>query len=444
MNIGFIIAGIIFLFNPVVNVVDILPDIIGYILIMYGMYKFTDMVNSVSGLDKNLLWLCLLSLFKVIVAVITLFIDDKGIILLVVFVDSVFETLLFIVAFNKIFKIFNDLGIYYNSKTVDIKISEVKTITYIFAIAKSILTFIPELRYLSTSDYNIVIHSYDKYSLSDFNLIFLILNISVVSIIGLIWLFYIINYFKRIYDDKDFIAKLSDSYNVTVLPNNNIFLARRLGIAVILLIVGSVFLLDINLDGIDYIPDFISAVLIISVLLIIKNDIPHNKILYKLSWTYIPVSLFNWVFQYLYAVNYFNSIAFTKELSVFILFLSAIIINAASSLILMLLFLNLSKYYIYAINNFIGIVYEKHFVKLINLEEEKREKLLNDEKLVKILSVCVAASKILQIISLQLFGWYWLIHLTIEIVWLIKIIIFLNSLNDDIQFKYNPVSFEGQ
>ena len=42
MGIRSIIAGMIFLFNPFISVYDILPDFIGYMFIIYGLYKIAD------------------------------------------------------------------------------------------------------------------------------------------------------------------------------------------------------------------------------------------------------------------------------------------------------------------------------------------------------------------------------------------------------------------
>ena len=43
MNIGYLIAGCIFLFNPTVNLIDVLPDVIGYLLILKGLDKLSDL-----------------------------------------------------------------------------------------------------------------------------------------------------------------------------------------------------------------------------------------------------------------------------------------------------------------------------------------------------------------------------------------------------------------
>ena len=49
MNIGYLIAGWIFLFNPTVNMIDVLPDVIGYILILKGLSKLADLDGKISA-----------------------------------------------------------------------------------------------------------------------------------------------------------------------------------------------------------------------------------------------------------------------------------------------------------------------------------------------------------------------------------------------------------
>lgn len=43
MNIGYLIAGCVFLLNPTVNLIDVLPDVIGYLLILKGLDKLSDL-----------------------------------------------------------------------------------------------------------------------------------------------------------------------------------------------------------------------------------------------------------------------------------------------------------------------------------------------------------------------------------------------------------------
>ena len=49
MNIGYIMAGCLFLFNPTVNLIDVLPDVIGYLLILKGLYKLADLNGKIKA-----------------------------------------------------------------------------------------------------------------------------------------------------------------------------------------------------------------------------------------------------------------------------------------------------------------------------------------------------------------------------------------------------------
>ena len=47
MGIGLIFIGCCFLFNPVISLVDVLPDFFGMILILRGMSKIADLNNHI-------------------------------------------------------------------------------------------------------------------------------------------------------------------------------------------------------------------------------------------------------------------------------------------------------------------------------------------------------------------------------------------------------------
>ena len=45
MKIGYMIVGCIFLFNPFINIIDILPDFIGYLFIMRALTELSDLLE---------------------------------------------------------------------------------------------------------------------------------------------------------------------------------------------------------------------------------------------------------------------------------------------------------------------------------------------------------------------------------------------------------------
>ena len=64
MKFGAIIAGLIFLFNPNVNLIDVLPDAIGFGLILYGITPFSHIQMRVQDAAKSLRMLTIIELIK--------------------------------------------------------------------------------------------------------------------------------------------------------------------------------------------------------------------------------------------------------------------------------------------------------------------------------------------------------------------------------------------
>ena len=64
MSIFLIVTGLIFLLNPCVMMIDVLPDFIGAILIMIGIRKVAFISESCEKLNDRLWVVMLLSLLK--------------------------------------------------------------------------------------------------------------------------------------------------------------------------------------------------------------------------------------------------------------------------------------------------------------------------------------------------------------------------------------------
>lgn len=103
INIGYIIAGVVFLWNPSVSMVDVLPDVIGYLLILKGLYKLSDLERNLLSARKkfkNAAWLSLGKLFAM--ALIPIF--DAMWYLILAFSFGVLELVWLIPAFVELFE----------------------------------------------------------------------------------------------------------------------------------------------------------------------------------------------------------------------------------------------------------------------------------------------------------------------------------------------------
>ena len=61
MNLGYLLLGLVFLFNPNINVIDVLPDVIGCLFILKGLSKLSDLNRHIASAkqtsEATMLWM---------------------------------------------------------------------------------------------------------------------------------------------------------------------------------------------------------------------------------------------------------------------------------------------------------------------------------------------------------------------------------------------------
>lgn len=154
MSFYLICIGFIFLLNPCVNAVDVLPDFVGALLIFCGSVKLSNISESVENTIGKLWGLFAVGLLRVIGAVLYANLDGsfKA---LVTFSLSIGEAMLIPVIFSGILGGLENLKIRYGTvfSTADGKkdayrkydISKLKTPLTVYTIVRLILSFLPEM-----------------------------------------------------------------------------------------------------------------------------------------------------------------------------------------------------------------------------------------------------------------------------------------------------------
>ena len=59
-------AGLCFLWNPLVNVIDLLPDCVGWLLLAASLTRFSYLREEISDIQKKTWILCLISVCKLL------------------------------------------------------------------------------------------------------------------------------------------------------------------------------------------------------------------------------------------------------------------------------------------------------------------------------------------------------------------------------------------
>ncbi len=267
---GKLIAAFVFLFNPNANLIDILPDAIGYLLLLLAIRNAQDIFphfdEAYSGFSR-LFWVSLAKIpaLYLMMSIVNLNNYERAIITVFAFSFAVLELLFALPAFRALFSAFSHLGekegllpllAAGRSKR---GLEGLERITYIFLIAKSVLSFLPELSLLSVFETlgEVQIGAVNP---AKFYPLFLLIGILAGLGFGIIWLYYAIGYVNDVRKStvlKAFLEEKAETVSGTVQTASQ----RRMRLCALYLIIAALVLaFDLILDGRNYLPDVYSAI----------------------------------------------------------------------------------------------------------------------------------------------------------------------------------------
>jgi len=297
--IGIAIACI-FIFNPNISVIDILPDFIGYIILTLCVSRLAD-INEVLEEARiafnRMIWIDLgkiIAIFWIFGMNVTS--EYTSSLMLWSFVFCVIEILFAAPAFSKVFAGLMQIGDYYPNEAIlrrknrlfskepraKNETERVRSFTMAFIYIKAILCFLPELADITNL-------SYDEFSTGTVDLYQFIgllrfFAFVPVLIIGIVWLVKMIRYFVSLSKDTVFVGALSETYSTKILSKKGSFVKRGVQASFLILIIASVLTVDLRLtvedtlylNKINFIPDIIPAILFLVFFAVIKKYSQRN------------------------------------------------------------------------------------------------------------------------------------------------------------------------
>ncbi len=295
-------VAFLFLFNPNVAVIDLLPDAIGYLLICAALFRLSDMNGALSEAHKLFGRMVAVDIAKLLSVFMIFGLSYGGeqstLLLLISFAFGVIELFLLIPAYNNLFTGFLQLGYKYDNNSImgspngghakKNYTERAAGITSFYIIFKVIMCVLPEFSVLATQSADTAVSTVNLY---DFISLLRGASILLCTVVGLVWLAKMICYFARIRRDRSLIAEISNDYTKNVLPNKSIFLRRRLKNAFFLIGGFALLSLDVKLDNINAIPDVFSALLLLIALICIRREIVSYKKYLGVTFIYAIISI---------------------------------------------------------------------------------------------------------------------------------------------------------
>lgn len=285
MGFGWLLAAGLFLWNPVVGMVDVLPDIIGYLLLLVGLARLADLNDSLGeavGRFRTMVWVSLGELLAQLLLRFyirrTTVAEDyynqiqPSWILLFTFMMLIAEVIFLIPAYRSFLRGLDELT--ERREAVHRRIDRRGNSRYErlghyvipFVVGKNLLALLPELTSLTTYEYAYGKSGkilFDWYSYADFLRTLLLVP---ALILTSVWLIRWVAAFAAGGRDRNFQERLTAEYNETVLPDTGLLLGRRVRLSFLLFRVAMAFsaswlFLDSGetavslLHGVDVLPD---------------------------------------------------------------------------------------------------------------------------------------------------------------------------------------------
>lgn len=289
-NYKLLILSLVLLFNPSVNVVDVLPDFIAWFILAKLFERAADSAPYFEEARSNFIRLGWLNLLKIPAFFLILFIKskdtlDNNVYALVSFTFAIFEIILVTQAVKNIFTALFYLGERTDApsliepfsvskkKNRPVTPESLKNLTYLFFILKAVLYAVPDLFLLTgVNDRGIVFIGSKYYPYV------LVFSILAGIIFGIIWLMHIKKYALKIHaEDKFYSALESIASNAPDAPELKAKLRSLLNTPT-LMIVAAFFSMELifeNWNNINILPHFIYGIALLFVCYSFKK---HSEI----------------------------------------------------------------------------------------------------------------------------------------------------------------------
>ncbi len=284
----YLILSAVFLFNPVLSIIDIFPDCIGYLLLLKVFHKLSYIDDKADELCRNIKVLSLITGIKIICLIIMPSLD-QAMYLVFSFVFAILELVFGIPLINKMFDSFSTIALMENSSKEESKTAlscanneKIKAFTIVAFASRLVLATLPDFTLLSISN---GVDTQTGISLVQFRPLLFALSAIISLVIGIVWLALIIKYYNKLIT-KNAIKALDEYFHSKTKGREALFLSKDAMLFIVLACIGSLFVIDFNLNLVNVFPDSLFSIIITMafIFLIVKKHIKLSKVFFVVSF----------------------------------------------------------------------------------------------------------------------------------------------------------------
>lgn len=446
LGLGLLPIGALFLFNPSLGgVVDVLPDIVGYMLFFVGLRALGDLNYHMEESLACFRRMIIVSGFH-LMSIFWLFgfctpKERPVSILLVTFAVAILELVFAGKAFREMFEGFLYLGSRHGSTAVfegagkkkGKATQKISAFTMAFILVKAISPLLPEFSSLT-------LHSYDERNplrfLYDYISLLRTFSVIIMLPIGIVWAVKFWRYIRALLRDTPFMDALTEKYRTEILPKEELFLKRAIRFGTVILSVGICFSLDVYLDYQSILPDFLCPIILILGFFALRPYL-GNGTRFLISAACHTVSS---AAVYFYAMYFYDNFTMSRALfearaqSAYIVFCILKITDAIFFAAMMLCLLPTFRHLIENYTGFapINAGNFNHMDKLTYVHGMLKKRI----KILLPLSVLCAVGSILYILFVRTVDFIWWVEFFLCFAMVFYFINSMNAITDEVEAKY--------
>ena len=449
-----LLLGGCFLWNPIVGVKDVLPDVVGYLLICVGIAKFADLNERMAeaqkaframawvGLGQMAAWL-LVSQFLQKTDMDMNRYEEPVWLLVFSFAALALEWYFMLSGWKSFFQGLSELaerhgGIAILREKRGVAVWEnFSMATRVFVICKNVLTVLPETAVLTSIEKEAMEGKW-IFDLFPYSSLFRVLAIMLGLVIGLLWLIGYLRLMGAAMKDKTWQNNLWERYRTEILPDTGLLLNRRIRLSFGCLLMGAVLCINLTVLYRQMLPDWCGAILIVVGGAILGKLFHGGKTSVAIALVAVPVGVVRMILTDSFLKDKFIPAATLRSPVAYQRYLPIRLLGWAEALLALALLLLVMRSMTMLVKSHTAVEYAD------DPEVSKRAtQRLHAEMKQKAMQVCIgwllmAACKILEIELQPKYGWFWMIQVVVSIVSVMLFLSYLSRVAELIEDRFPP------
>ncbi len=262
MGILHVLLGICMFFEPSFNMFDILPDILGTLLIIKGLSKICLVNEDFFAARKNAQRLLIIFAFKVVFCVFAAAHTDY--LLPLTFAFGTLEIIYMLSFFKNIYVGLDYTLQRYSDNKYSENVSSAFTMAAIFTVVSRVCAFaahIPQI-FIQDASIDLSYKASTRIPMTYLEPYIRLFCIIISLIVGIIFVVITVKFFAKVIKDKKYINTLKEKYTQEKELKREVLLSNGIKTSLVLCFASFLFLLKFSLDGINVIPEFLGFALL--------------------------------------------------------------------------------------------------------------------------------------------------------------------------------------